>query len=536
MDPSPFQRLPDELLEAIVFYLPPDATLAFGGTCKRSNKIACEHLVWRRHCMQAWRYWQPEHELRELLLQPPAQTKWRHLYNERRRTDKLAMDIFDELLKTQQKRIERMEKISGMGYDVKDLLLSVRDGTRDDVEDVLARRYWADSILAQLHRNTAVEKWNRLHNKQMVRLEEVLGSYDLFVLAGRRGDLNDIDAEFDRIARRIRDRDPEFEDLTIRQKAVQIARWLRSEELVGNPDENNYHALRNNFISIALFDEVHTSLPLQSVTIYCAVARRLGVNAKPSNYPHHVHAVIEAPTDITLDGKPRSTTQSDEPETMHMDPWRSADEVPRDQLTLRLSQMGAPTALHGNHLGATSTLEIALRTGRNIMNSVQEARERAVGAMSRQPTFPDIEAAWYAMLWSMLILGDGNGAASLHRRRQCLPYLAEHFQTHFPEDLQLVESHILPMFHGEREHHVLTSLVNTLRVADRNAKAPNPRNRGAQQDVTYKVGQVFQHKRYGYEAFIVGWDYKCSADDGWIERMRVDQLSGGREQPFYNVV
>ena len=370
----------------------------------------------------------------------------------------------------------------------------------------------------------------------MVRLEEVLGSYDLFVLAGRKGDLNDIDGEFDRIAKAIRDRDPDFDELPIRQKAVQIARWLRSEELVGNPDEENYHALRNNFISIALFDEVHTSLPLQSVSIYCAVARRLGVNAKPSNYPHHVHAVIEAPQDRTLDGKFKTPIQGAEPEIMHMDPWRSAEEVPRDQLTLRLSQMGAPIAQHIFHLGATSTLEIALRTGRNIMNSVQEARERAVGGFTRQTSFPDIEAAWYAMLWSMMILGDGNDPASIHRRRQCLPYLAEHFQTHFSEDLSLVESTIMPLFQDEREHIVITNLVNTMRTVDRNAKAPSPRNKVAEKDVTYRVGQVFQHKRYGYEAFIVGWDYKCSMDNEWIQRMRVDSLPSGREQPFYNVV
>lgn len=536
MDETQLRRLPDELIEAVVFYLPPDATLAFGTTCKNINKIAYEHLVWRRHCMQTWRYWEPKHELCEILQQPPAQVKWRHLYNERRRTDNVAADTFEELLKTQQKRVERMEDISGMGYDVKELLMQIRDETPDDAEDVLARRYWAEAILAQIHRHTAVEKWHRLSRKQMVRLEEVLGAYDLFVLAGRRGDLNDIDTEFDRIAKAIRQRDPDFDDLSVRQKAVQIARWLRSEELVGNPDEENYHALRNNFISIALFDEVHTSLPLQSVSIYCAVARRLGVNAKPSNYPHHVHAVIEAPQDQTLDGKGKISTSDDSPEIMHMDPWRSSDEVPTDQLRLRLSQMGAPAHAHANFLGATSTLDIVLRAGRNIMNSVQEARERAVGGMSGQPTFPDIEAAWYAMLWSMLILGDSNGPASSHRRRQCLPYLAEHFQSHFPEDLSLVENMILPMFHGEREHHVLTSLVTTLRTADRNAKAPNPRSQDANQNVTFKVGHVFQHKRYGYEAFIVGWDYKCSADDQWIQRMRVDTLPKGREQPFYNVV
>lgn len=170
------------------------------------------------------------------------------------------MELFEGMLGSQQHRVERMEEVSRMGYDVKDLLVKIRDETGDEVEDCLARRYWADATLGQIYRSTSIEKWSRLQKKQMVRLEEVLGSYDLFVLAGRKGDLSDIDAEFDRIARLIRERDPEFDDLTIRQKAVQIARWLRSEQLVGNPDEENYHALRNNFISIALFDEVHTSL------------------------------------------------------------------------------------------------------------------------------------------------------------------------------------------------------------------------------------------------------------------------------------
>ena len=109
MDDTAISTLPDELLEAITFYLPPDATLSFGTACKRINKIAYEHLVWRRHCIQTWRYWESTHELQERLQQPPAQTKWRHLYNERRRTDKLAMETFEELLKTQQNGVIRKE-------------------------------------------------------------------------------------------------------------------------------------------------------------------------------------------------------------------------------------------------------------------------------------------------------------------------------------------------------------------------------------------------------------------------------------------
>ena len=230
---------------------------------------------------------------------------------------------------------------------------------------------------------------------------------------------------------------------------------------------------------------------------------------------------------------------------MHMDPWRSSTEVPREQLTTRLSQMGAPVAQHANLLGATTTIEIALRTGRNIMNSVQEARDRQRGT-TRRATYPDIEAAWYSMLWSMLVLGDSNSAITLHRRRQCLPYLIEHYEAHFPEDLNLLETIVAPMFTDEREHHVLTHLITTARTADRTRRAPSHRPKkedlrawmipGEYGGVAWKIGTHFRHKRYGYEAVVVGWDTKCGAEPRWIEQMRVDELPRGREQPFYNVV
>jgi F-box protein 21 len=534
MENSSLRNLPDELLEAIIFYLPPADTLAFGKTCRACNKIAYEPLVWRRNCREKWHYWDDRHEFGEKLKAPPAQVKWRQLYNDRARTDKQALELFNVLLSTQQYRVKRMEEVARSGYDIKDLLLLQREETPDDVVDVLARRFHANTILGQLHRGTAIEKWTRVQKHQMVALEEVLGAYDLFVLTGKRGDLSDISRELDRLAECIRARDPDFDDLSTRVKAVRVAKWLRSEQLVGNPDEHDYHALRNNFISIALFDDIHTSLPLQSVAIYCAVARRLGVNAKPSNYPHHVHAVIEAPPNTTLDGRHIEEPKDDEPQSMHMDPWRNHEEVDREQLTLRLHQMGAPRAQHTFHLGPTSLLEVALRTGRNIMNSVQESRQNQQN-VSRRALIPDVESAWYSMLWSMMILGDSNPAMTLHRRKQVLPYLIEHYQTHFPEDLTFIERSLVPMMAGEREHEVLMRIIVDARKGDENAKPRTPRGELTKM-LDYKVGQYFQHKRYGYEGFIIGWDVRCNQEDRWIQQMRVDELPKGREQPFYHIV
>ncbi|WPG97844.1 Hypothetical protein R9X50_00062500 [Acrodontium crateriforme] len=545
MDHSTLRTLPHELLEAIVIYLSPKDTIAFGATCKAANTVTYEPLVWRRHCVEGWKYWNTNHELKEKLERPPAQTKWKQLFEQRHRTDKQALDVFEELLLTQQYRIKRLEEIAELGYDVKDLMLKLREETPDDAGDVLARRYHANVVIGRIHRVTALEKWSRLARGQMVRLEEVLGAYDLFVLAGNNGDLGDIDRELDRLASLIRASDPDFNTFTIRKKALRVAEYLRSENLVGNPNPDNFHALPNNFIGIALLQPPHSSLPLQSVAIYCAVARRLGINAKPSNYPGHVHAVIEAPRNETLDGASIAITSdrnaSPEPlEMMHMDPWRSANEVSSSQLTLRLMQMGAPQGQLSFHLRPTTYLEMALRTGRNIMNSVQESRDARRGVTHHG--HPELESAWYSMLWSMMVLGTNSDPNTLHRRRQCLPYLIEHHQAHFPEDVGLLENIVAPMFTDEREHRILMHLVTTTRREDENKKTARTRHKTSAGSLLpndcpgFKIGTHFRHKRFGYYGIIVGWDFACAAEQRWIQQMRVDELPRGRDQPFYNVV
>lgn len=62
------------------------------------------------------------------------------------------------------------------------------------------------------------------------------------------------------------------------------------------------------------------------------------------------------------------------------------------------------------------------------------------------------------------------------------------------------------------------------------------RGPGATENVRYRVGQVFYHRRYQYYAIIVGWDAKCAASEQWIDQMRVDSLPQGREQSFYHVL
>ena len=52
----------------------------------------------------------------------------------------------------------------------------------------------------------------------------------------------------------------------------------------------------------------------------------------------------------------------------------------------------------------------------------------------------------------------------------------------------------------------------------------------------YDVGMLLQHKSSGYRGVIVGYDKACRQSEEWITKMGVDNLHGGRSQPFYHVL
>ena len=313
---------------------------------------------------------------------------------------------------------------------------------------------------------------------------------------------------------------------------------------MGLTDLRNYHNLENNFIGIALYDNEHPSLPLISVAIYCCIAKRLGLDASPCGFPFHVCAIIKVPRGADLDGSPLPTSPST-PNVMYMDPFRSDEETPRADLQAQLRQIGSAQGDDVHLLDAASVSEIVLRTGRNIIASVQTSYRNAVapnpsGHNRSASPVPDTESAFYAALWASLLLGisprgDGPVVATAQRRNY-LPHIVEQFEKHFPSDVSLIERYILPLFQHFEEYPTLRDTVRVMRAGDSMPKQVKPRTKEILQHVKYKVGQVFRHKRYNYIAVITGWDVECSASEQWIARMRVNELPHGRDQSFYHVL
>src|SRR5262249_39163649 len=122
---------------------------------------------------------------------------------------------------------------------------------------------------------------------------------------------------------------------------------------------------------------------------------------------------------------------------------------------------------------------------------------------------PDIEAAFHASLWVLMIVSGGaqdipNSVVGRAQREQALPSLLEHVELHFPLEFGLLKRHILPLFRSTRFYIQLQQILEGMLAQDRIERSPMRRDAHAQH-VRFKVGQVLRHKRYGYEGVITGW-------------------------------
>ncbi|KAF2144599.1 uncharacterized protein K452DRAFT_223252 [Aplosporella prunicola CBS 121167] len=538
--------LPDEIITGVFFLLEPEALNAIQLTSKRLYSLAQEPLLWRYNCRIHYKYWHPQHNIYAKFAQPVANVHWKDVFLARKRLDHAVRSGMDAIAAQQQGRARRMEHIAEKGYDVKDELLRQRNIADDEAEDALARRYWSGAMLTTIHRSVAMEEWEQLRSGKTASLERALGAYDMFVWdrADGDGDIEAMAARLDGLAARFTAQHPRFAAYTTRRLSLLIVEFLRGSGFLGVSNER-YGLLPHSFIGMALEDKQHEALPLINVAIFCAVAQRLGLDAKACGYPYHVYAIVTAPPGRMLDGgalEPGAPAQS-----MYLDPFRSAEETPRTDLESQLRSIGASADTHALYLTAADPVEMVLRTARNIRRAVDAMRQgrRLVYIDNRfSGSNINIHSALHASIWAWLYLDREDNVtgnfhavqAVIHRRRVLITNLLEQLQLHFPWEMWLLEKYVMPLFRDLPEMRDLLEIIHESYEEDRVARAPKRRADDVNRLVKFRVGQVFLHKRYGYYAVIIGWDHKCRAADEWIAQMDIDRLPGGRNQSFYKVL
>ncbi|KFY24642.1 hypothetical protein V493_05117 [Pseudogymnoascus sp. VKM F-4281 (FW-2241)] len=539
--------LPDEVLDQVLYYLSPKETILARRASKRFARLSEEPLLWRYYCRTEFTYWDDRHRIKQKFGGDVSDVEWEKLYIYRKSIDTRISELLDSILSEQIGRIDKTKDISEFGYDAKDILLR-NCQTQTDADDVLARRYYSNSILDHIHRAKALDEWHRLSRGGDIAIERALGCFDMFVLRDRNGDLCEISDMLDKLTKQLETAHINIHDLSQRRKALVIARFLRDKDLTGMASELQYRDLKNNFIGIALQGENHPSLPLISAAIFCAIARRLGLNAGCCDFPHHVHAVVSPNNGETLDGQIHKESLGP-PELMYMDPYRSDSEVPVEHLKTQLLAWGVQDDDSARFLNPMGMRRITLRTSKSILTTIHEYRGlgrngghdagRASIKLYGNP-YLDMDNAFYSALWSNFILSSIPGRAASIDQVQFIPILLERFENLYHMDGVFLEKYICasPSILVRTDLARLVEAIRVVRASDIMPKQIRRRDRQASHGkIQYEVGQVFRHKRYGYTAIITGWDVECTMNSRWMAQNRVDTLlRQGQHQSFYHAL
>ena len=131
--------LPDEILQCILSFASPQAAVSLGRTSKRFTDVSNEPLIWRDYCLMGYRYWDSKHNIHRISSNLDS-VNWKELYAERQATDRKTAALLNAMISDQIRRMEKIQMITLLGYDAKDMLLK-HMRVQEDTEDNLARRY-----------------------------------------------------------------------------------------------------------------------------------------------------------------------------------------------------------------------------------------------------------------------------------------------------------------------------------------------------------------------------------------------------------
>ncbi|RKF62210.1 putative f-box domain-containing protein [Erysiphe neolycopersici] len=543
-----FLRLPEEVVQKIFFFCEPDdINQNVMRVCKRLYRLVNEPLLWRHYCLSSFRYWDSRHCIQEKLCGPTDLVDWRSLYCYRKMVDLKTTDLLDSILQKQTNRISKYEAIAKFGYDAKETLLR-HIQVEENAHDVLARRYYANSVLDYIHRILALDEWQKLLDNKSVAIERALGCFDLFILQDRSGDLSEISEIIDEIAECFRRQYLSIDNLTPRAKVMALVEFMGRYNFTGTISNWPYQRIQSYYIGLYLQDPKCSPIPLISVAIFCAISRRINLDAHCCGIPDYLYVIVFPRPGETLDAKELKDGELDG-EPIYLDPYRFLQEVPIQVLRQNISYFVLNPSLHMRYLSDMSTASVVQRMSKTIMATVNNLRARNENFRAdrhslTQSTFSttELEKAHYSALWAdFLFANRSSQQTSEVQQSHLVPIILERYERYYPMDASLIEKHILPFYNNPRNsrsnqtYNQIVETLRDLRNADQTPKMIRLRRPPANQNVRYKIGQVFRHKRYYYIGVIIGWDLEGENFD-WAFTNDARSLLLGIYQSFYNVL
>nr|XP_015816037.2 F-box only protein 21 isoform X2 [Nothobranchius furzeri] len=304
---------------------------------------------------------------------------------------------------------------------------------------------------------------------------------------------------------RIANGDHVIEDFELQRQVLFALNSVLYEQLQYKGNECDYYNPLNSYIHQVLLR--HTGIPISLSVLYMTLARKLGVQLEPVNFPNHFL--------LRWCQKPRKS--EDIYDFVYIDAFGKGKQLKAKECECLIGHQ-----VTADYYNAISTTEVLLRMVGNLLNIGKrgEGNEKS-----------------YQLLRDSLDL-------YLTINPDNVQYLLLQARLYFhlgiwPEKVLDILQHIQaldPSQHGAVGYLVQHTLEHIQHK--KHPATPEVKRRSAPEhlEVQYSVGLIMKHKRSGYNCVIYGWDPKCTMSQEWITTMRVHQLSNGADQPFYNVL
>ncbi|KAF7311111.1 F-box domain-containing protein [Mycena chlorophos] len=480
--------------------------------CLQANSIlreaALRPSLWEPHYTARYQHhnWVSDTETE---LKARCNSNWRLMFAERRRQDRVALDLLDQMVATRDGRYDHAARLvsgPGMGFDIWDALeieciLSAPSIFGSTTVSTITRRYWAEGVLNMLLRTFAVTQWCKLP-VQYDSVSFVDGfSYMSCFFGQRPQQTADTLAALNEkcrlhLSKRQLELDPEKPGYDLTGLCAEICRFMHEEEGFGPVDSIRFYDILNHFPHAYLATNKKT-IPLSLVHVFVSLARHIGIPASPVEFPGRVLAHIA------------SQPGADD---FMMDVYGSAVVSLRHDLPGMLHRLGIPPDDLERYITPCGAAPMLLRAARNIFAALQTTNSPS-------------QAAVYVTISIHLILS--NEPQLVDHMFTLVPAVDPFYVTTF---LAALKPHLRPA-----NAYLLEKVcASAMKREQLEAATVHPRSGPVQ--VAHYVGMVFEHRVYGYTGTIIGWDVECAAGDDWQAAMDVSLLPRGANQPFYHVI
>ncbi|KAF7307094.1 F-box domain-containing protein [Mycena indigotica] len=431
---------------------------------------------------------------------------WRLKYAERRRRDREALALLEQMVLDREHRYEYAATLAVKSFDIWDAfevecILPAPALFGTSVTYALTRRYWAEGVLNMILRSSAIKHWGGLvDGGNSVSFVDAFSSLSCFFgksfqeISSSLAALNEQCRMY--LLKKSCEIDPESPGYNLSGLCTEICHFMSEDQGFGPVESTRFYNVLNHFPH-AYLDTNKKTLPIYLVHVFVSLARSLGIPASPVEFPGRVLVHVASPPGA---------------DDFMVDVFGSSLVSLRHDLPAMLLRLGIAPDNIERYVAPCGAAPMLLRAARNIFSSLQN---------SDSPS----QAAVYVTVCIHLLLSDEPQLVSHMLSR--VPSLDPLYCSTFLADMR-------PLLQGGNVRLLDKICASVMETEKSEAAALHLRTDDIK--IAHYVGMTFKHRVYGYTGCIVGWDPVCAASDEWKTLMQVGRLDRGADQPFYHVI